>query len=524
MTKRALLTIAFLEGGLVMLLELVVPHVLVPVLGNSVEVWAKLILLSVGGLAIGYFIGASMSRQFSRNKLFSLLMTAFLCQLTSYIIILFSNYKQLFGDEVITAYAVAISGLFLPIITMSSITPIIISGISKETNNTGMVFSYSTFGGILFTLLTGFIFIPELGLVKTIQIFLIAISIMVIIVAWKNNKRIITYSSYTGFVISLLIILIGNPPIETKDLQVLEMKEGLNGQLMVVEKKVNDTISERTLFINRMGQTWLRIFNGQNVASVWSYPSIVKSLASYHGNKPSNALVLGLGGGIVPLFLGDKSQLNYTIDAVELDKDVASFARDYFFLNYEVNVIEDDARRFLNANEKKYDLIVMDIFNGEIAPSHVLSTEALDRVKKSLSQNGFVIINFNGQISSDAGISARSLLKTLLNSGFKVEILPTYEKGEKNRNNLFIASLQPLDFDKISIPIRYVEDKNILKLYEIRKNLIDQKRLNLTTARVISDDFPLMEQLNQQAARQWREDYLKNITLKYRDQGVPLIR
>jgi predicted membrane-bound spermidine synthase len=387
-----------------------------------------------------------------------------------------------------------------------------------------MVFSYSTLGGILFTLLTGFIFIPELGLVKTIQIFLIAISIMVIIVAWKNKKRIITYSSYTGFVISLLIILIGNPPIETNDLQVLEMKEGLNGQLMVVEKKVNDTISERTLFINRMGQTWLRIFNGQNVASVWSYPSIVKSLASYHGNKPSNALVLGLGGGIVPLFLGDKSQLNYTIDAVELDKDVASFARDYFFLNYEVNVIEDDARRFLNANEKKYDLIVMDIFNGEIAPSHVLSTEALSQVKKSLSQNGFVIINFNGQISSDAGISARSLLKTLLNSGFKVEILPTYEKGEKNRNNLFIASLQPLDFDKISIPIRYVEDKNIFKLYEIRENLIDQKRLNLTTARVISDDFPLMEQLNQQAARQWREDYLKNITLKYRDQGVPLIR
>jgi hypothetical protein len=33
-----------------------------------------------------------------------------------------------------------------------------------------------------------------------------------------------------------------------------------------------------------------------------------------------------------------------------------------------------------------------------------------------------------------------------------------------------------------------------------------------------------MEQLNQTAARQWREDYLKNITLKYRNKGVPLIR
>ncbi|MCF8409572.1 MAG: fused MFS/spermidine synthase [Crocinitomicaceae bacterium] len=524
MTKRALLIIAFLEGGLVMLLELVIPHVLVPVLGNSVEMWAKLILLSVGGLAIGYFVGARLSRQISWNKLFSLLSIAFVFELVCYFIILGSNNKQLFGDEVLTAYIIAIFGLFIPTVALASTTPLIISEISKDANNTGLVFSYSTLGGILFTLMTGFMFIPEFGLVKTIQIFLLLISIMIVITTWKNKNRLIMYFSYSGFLISILIVFLGNSPIETKDIQVLEMKEGLNGQLMVVEKKVNDTISERTLFINRMGQTWLRILNGQNVASVWSYPGIVKSLASYHGKEPSNALVLGLGGGIVPLFLGDKTQLNYSIDAVELDKDIASFARDYFFLNYDVNVIEDDARRFLNANEKKYDLIVMDIFNGEIAPSHVLSIEAFNQVKKSLSKKGFVVINFNGQISSEAGISARSLLKTLLISGFKVEILPTFEKGERNRNNLFIASLQPLDFNKIKIPITYFDEKKNLKEYGIQKNLIDQKRLNLSTARVISDNFPMMEQLNQQAARQWREDYLKNITLKYRDQGVPLIK
>jgi hypothetical protein len=272
-----------------------------------------------------------------------------------------------------------------------------------------------------------------------------------------------------------------------------------------------------------MGQTWIRIINEKNVASVWSYPGMVKSLASYHGKNPSNALVLGLGGGIVPLFLGDKSQLNYTIDAVELDKGIASFAREYFFLNDAVNVIEDDARRFLNANEQKYDLIVMDIFNGEIAPSHVLSLEALNQVKKSLSGQGFVVINFNGHLSGEAGISARSLLKTLKTSGFKVDILPSLEKGERNRNNLFIASLNRLDYNKISIPITYME-KGQEKQYDIRKNLINQKSLDLSNALIISDNFPLMEQLNQVAARQWREDYLKNITLKYRDQGVPLIR
>jgi ribosomal protein S8 len=221
--------------------------------------------------------------------------------------------------------------------------------------------------------------------------------------------------------------------------------------------------------------------------------------------------------------LGDKSQINYTIDAVELDKDIASFARDYFFLSDAVNVIEDDARRFLNSNEQKYDLIVMDIFNGEIAPSHVLSIEALEKIKNALSSKGFVIINFNGYLSGKTGVSARSLLKTLQASGFIVDILPTMEKGERNRNNLFIASLHKLNYNKITFPITYIS-KNQEKKYDIQKNLLNINGLNLSDASIISDDYPLMEQLNQKAARQWREDYLKNITLKYRDQGVPLIR
>lgn len=523
MTKRVLLSLAFLEGGLVMLLELVIPHVLTPVLGNSVEMWAKLILLSVGGLALGYFLGGSLAKNFSSLKLTILASLSFVFGLITYFIITYFNTNQLFSNEVVTAYFIAFSGLFLPTVALASTTPLIISEYSENSNSAGLVFSFSTWGGILFTILTGFFFIPELGLVKTLELFLVLASVMIVLITWKSSLKYIKYTGFVGLLLAGVLLLGGNSQPETKGINILEMTEGLNGQLMVIEKNTNDTIAERTLFINRMGQTWIRIINDQNVASVWSYPGIVKSLASYHGKNPSNALVLGLGGGIVPLFLGDKNQLNYTIDAVELDKGIATFAREYFFLNDAVNVIEDDARRFLNTNEQKYDLIVMDIFNGEIAPSHVLSLEALAQVKRALSSQGFVVINFNGHISGEAGISARSLLKTLQYSGFKVDILPSLEKGERNRNNLFIASINTLDYNKITIPITYLE-KNQEKQYDIRKNLIDHKALNLTKARVISDNFPLMEQLNQFAARQWREDYLKNITLKYRDQGVPLIR
>ncbi|MEY4572794.1 MAG: hypothetical protein RLZ10_2051 [Bacteroidota bacterium] len=523
MTRRQILMFAFLEGGLVMLLELVIPHVLSPVLGNSMETWAKLILLSVGGLAIGYFLGGILSKKQVLPNLFNLLLISFTSSLLAFSLITYSNQNQLFSNEVVSAYLIAFTGLFLPTVCLASTTPLLIQEMSEQSNSAGIVFSNSTWGGIVFTLLTGFMFIPNLGLVKSLQLFLILLSAMIVLATWKSSQKARKNLSYFTFLIAFLILLFGKSTPEVQNLTVLQMKEGLNGQLLAVEKKVNDTINERTLFINRMGQTWIRVINGGTVASVWSYPGIVKSLASYHGKNPSSALVLGLGGGIVPLFLADKSQLNYTIDAVELDKDIVKFAQEYFFLSDAVNVIEDDARRYLNANEQKYDLIVMDIFNGEIAPSHVLSLEALEHVKRALSSNGFVVINFNGHITGEAGISARSLWKTLLTSGFQVSLLPTFEKGERNKNNLFIASLKPIDFSKFTIPVTYFEE-NKMKEYSIKNNLIDPKKVNLNDAFVISDNYPLMEQLNQIAARQWREDYLKNVTLKYRNQGIPLIK
>ena len=45
-----------------------------------------------------------------------------------------------------------------------------------------------------------------------------------------------------------------------------------------------------------------------------------------------------------------------------------------------------------------------------------------------------------------------------------------------------------------------------ISIHEQLHFLLNLKRLNLSTARVISDEFGSKEQLNQQAARHWRED------------------
>ena len=60
--KKTLLLIAFIEGAVMVLLELVVPHLTSPFIGNSVFVWGVTISIAVGGLGIGYFAGGLFSK------------------------------------------------------------------------------------------------------------------------------------------------------------------------------------------------------------------------------------------------------------------------------------------------------------------------------------------------------------------------------------------------------------------------------------------------------------------------------
>jgi len=520
-TKRFLLLLAFFEGGLVMLLELSVPHALAPVIGNSMNIWALLILLSVGGLSLGYLVGSKFSKfEDSKPILFRLLFFSLSFGVISFVSYRFFSVYGLIINETTAAYILAIISLFVPTVLLSATTPIIIKLFAQFQVAPGYIFSVSTFGGVFFTFITGFIILPEYGIMRAFQLFLFTITLLLVFCAWNISKKTRTFTIVSTIIVFLILFI----PFEkqsSENLAVLELREGLNGQLLVTDERVDNTTVQRTLFINRMGQTMVRIVNGSSMSSVWSYPGIVKSIAAYHGNTPSKALILGLGGGIVPLFLSDKVTLNYSIDAVELNKDIIDIAQKHFYLPFEVTVYEEDARRFLNANETQYDFILMDVFNGEVTPSHVLSLEAFERVKHALSDKGFVVINFNGNISGELGIGGRSMYKTLIKAGFNVTILPTFEKGEKNRNNLFIASLHQLDLSKIKIDqILRGNTSN----YDIYKNAIDVKRLNLDDAVIITDDYPMMEKLNQKAAKIWREDYLKFTTVKYRSKGVPLFK
>ncbi|MCH9028701.1 MAG: hypothetical protein IH819_03610, partial [Bacteroidetes bacterium] len=83
----------------------------------------------------------------------------------------------------------------------------------------------------------------------------------------------------------------------------------------------------------------------------------------------------------------------------------------------------DDARHYIERTEKSYDLIIFDVFKGEIPPAHLFSLECFEKARSKLNPEGFIIVNFNGFIKGDVGKAGRSLYKTLKAAGLEVHIL-----------------------------------------------------------------------------------------------------
>jgi len=115
--------------------------------------------------------------------------------------------------------------------------------------------------------------------------------------------------------------------------------------------------------------------------------------------EPKRILVLGLGGGVIP-----RQMRHYfpaiEIDVAEIDPDIPPIAAQFmgFKEDEKLKVYVDDGRMFIKKQLRrnpvpKYDMIVLDAFNGDYIPFHLMTKEFLQEVKGVLADDGVVIAN-----------------------------------------------------------------------------------------------------------------------------------
>ena len=127
-----------------------------------------------------------------------------------------------------------------------------------------------------------------------------------------------------------------------------------------------------------------------------NYPQMMMG-ALYIEPRPQSILIIGLGGGSLPRVL-TKLLPTSKIDVVEIDPAVISVAKKYFAFKPSdtMAVIELDGRVFVKRairEQRHYDLIMLDAFDHEYIPEHLLTQEFLREVKTLLSPNGVLAAN-----------------------------------------------------------------------------------------------------------------------------------
>ena len=135
-----------------------------------------------------------------------------------------------------------------------------------------------------------------------------------------------------------------------------------------------------------------------------------------------NILLIGFGTGKVvndweKLFENIKS-----IDTVDIEENIFCIAEQFFNFkkSQKVNYILQDGIVYLRANEKKYDLIVVDVASDDGIDDRFLSDEYFELIKKSLSPNGIFVSNLcsSADFTHKENTFLRSVLE-LYNSKFK---------------------------------------------------------------------------------------------------------
>jgi spermidine synthase len=129
---------------------------------------------------------------------------------------------------------------------------------------------------------------------------------------------------------------------------------------------------------------------------VFDYTKMMMA-ALYLNPSPQRILIIGLGGGTLPralqkLFPGSK------IDAVEIDPAVVRVAGKYFSFvpGPRTEVFEEDGRVFAKRMAKqgvRYDLVMLDAFDHEYIPEHLLTREFLVEIKGLLAPGGVLAAN-----------------------------------------------------------------------------------------------------------------------------------
>ena len=483
-------------GGLVMVVEVLGARVIGPYFGVSLYVWTALITVTLLSLSAGYALGGYLSDKHPTAPwLYGLIITS------GVLVMLVPSLKPwaiqlsvplgLRGGALVSAIL-----LFAPaLLLLGCVSPYVVKIAAREWaslgRTVGVLYALSTLGSMVGTALAGYVIIGFVGVSRAFHLcgaLLVLLGLVYFIVYARRLGALACAAAVSAF---LWLPERGLPTAVMADgttVRLIESRDSFYGNVKVVEYH-GTQMQTRELLIDGLVQGGIDQRSG---LSIYEYAYLLESLPLEVKPDARSALIVGLGAGVIADRL---QQRNIAVDVVDIDPVVVQMAEKHFNLRMKRPVVIEDARYFLAQEGPRYDIIIMDAFSGDSTPSHLLTREALERVKARLAPDGVLALNVIGDAKTGPWL-APAIVGTLQTQFSEIAAFPLFDPSDRHArtaNLVLIAANRPVAQALTTrIPVAHALARSTLDLGLRQGRLLPRYPNPL----VLTDDFNPLDVLD----------------------------
>ena len=415
-SKLFLYVTEFFAGVSVMAVELGASRLLAPYFSSSQIVWTIIIGTIMIAMALGNLYGGRAADKnpdptpLYRRILIAAIWIAAIPVLGRYVILLVSGlliFTVSTNFLVIAAFVSCMVIFVCPLFLLGTVTPCLVKAATESLDEggrtVGRLGACNTVGSILGTFLPTFVTIPTVGTSVTFLLFsciLLAIALCFFISSRKGLR-----ASILAVVLFMLCAFLGRS--DSFAFWEKELKyegESVYNYLQVKEDERSVVLSTNVLF----GVQSVMMKSDEMTGMYYDYALAAPVICAAEAPE---ILILGNGTGTYA-----SACLRYfpgaSVEGVEIDGKITALAERYFALPEAVKVTEYDGRAFLQAVDKRYDVILVDAYQDITIPFQMSSIEFFTMVREHLKPGGVMAVNMNMH-SDGAGSINEALCDTI---------------------------------------------------------------------------------------------------------------
>ncbi len=452
--RRFLYLSATITGGSIMIIEILGAKMLAPFVGTSHFVWTAQIAVTLVALAAGYYAGGRLvDRSPELRRIYYCILGAAAYLAISVPLVQPVAYACLTVRLALGSLLASGFLYFVPLALLAMVGPFFVRvlavSVTSVGQSVGRLTAVSTLGSFAGTVMIGYVLIPFLP--NSITMYLTALLLAGLsgsyFLLWEKRRGAPALVAF-GIVALLTYGWMQEKKSPFADAKELYRANSNFGLVQVLENKRGD----RRFYLNDNLVQNTYDPNERKSLAVFTYA--LHDLALAYTASLKNVLCVGLGVGIVP---SEFAREGITVDVVEINPAVVPVAAGLFHCATNLlHLTIGDGRYFLNQSQKRYDAVIIDAFLGDSSPSHLMTLEAFQSVRRVLNPEGVLVMNMFGDFQTVKDFFTASLDKTLRHVFGTVRI-----HASGNGNVFFVASpkaglemVRQPDFERVHFSCR----------------------------------------------------------------------